>query len=68
MDMQSLWGEAGVFAGESWEIGRLTPLPESRWDPALLKHVSHGVPAFHDWDQVLEKQGSCSLGCCSFRK
>lgn len=41
--MQSLWREAVVFTGESWETRHLIPFPESRWDPALQKHVSLGT-------------------------
>lgn len=40
MDVQSLWREAVIFAGESWETGRLIAMPDSRWDPALQKRVS----------------------------
>lgn len=41
--MQSLWREAVIFAGESQAAKCLIPIPGSRWDPALRKHISHGT-------------------------
>lgn len=52
MDMQSLWREAVIFAGESQETGHLILMSESKWTPAPQKHVSHGILAFHSVDQV----------------